>query len=136
MYALLYVYEWTDGQVLSFVKKSGWNVKRALSRLRLKQPLSKCSGRGQNDLLTLQCDSGKSREFIEKTTQKHRIWNNSPTFSETIPQQHFLDLELKIIKVSHKVCYVPGVTRKEFRKPKFSYLESQQKALLKFNKIY
>ena len=33
-------------------------------------------------------------------------------------------------------CYVPGVTRKEFRKPKFCYLESQQKALLKFNKIY
>ena len=23
MYALLYVYEWTDGQVLSFVKKTG-----------------------------------------------------------------------------------------------------------------
>ena len=34
------------------------------------------------------------------------------------------------------LCYVPGVTRKEFRKPKFCYLESQQKALLKFNKIY
>ena len=33
-------------------------------------------------------------------------------------------------------CYVPGVTRNRFRKPKFSYLESQQKALLKFNKIY
>ena len=30
MYALLYAYEWTDGQVLSFVKKSGWNVKRAI----------------------------------------------------------------------------------------------------------
>ena len=29
MHALLYVYEWTDGQVLSFVKKSGWNVKGA-----------------------------------------------------------------------------------------------------------
>ena len=94
------VYEWTDGQVLSFVKKSGCNVKRALSGLRLKQPLSKCPGQGQNDLITYQCDSGKSREFIEKTTQKHRFWNNSTTFSETIPQQHFLDLELKIIKVS------------------------------------
>ena len=48
---------------------------------------------------------GKSREFIEKTTQKHRFWNNSTTSSETIPQQHFLDLELKIIKLiklSHK----------------------------------
>ena len=33
-------------------------------------------------------------------------------------------------------CYMPGVTRKEFGKPKFCYLESQQKALLKFNKIY
>ena len=33
-------------------------------------------------------------------------------------------------------CYVPGITRNKFRKPKFSYLESQQKALLKFNKIY
>ena len=56
---------------------------------------------GQNDLLTLHCDSGKSREFIEKTTQKHRFRKNSTTFSETIPQQHFfLDLESKIIKVS------------------------------------
>ena len=99
MYALLYVYEWTDGQVLSFVKRTGWNVKRALSRLRLKHSMSKCPGRDQNDLLLLQCDSGKSREFIEKTTQKHRFWNNATTFSETIPQQHFLDLELKIIKV-------------------------------------
>ena len=62
--------------------------------------MSKCPGRGQNDQLPLQCDSGKSREFIEKTTQKHRFWNNSSTFSETIPQQHFLDLELKIINVS------------------------------------
>ena len=61
--------------------------------------MSKYPGRGQNDLLPLQCDSGKSREFIEKTTQKHRFRNNS-TSSETIPQQHFLDLELKIIKVS------------------------------------
>ena len=51
-------------------------------------------------MLPLQCDSGKSREFIEKTTQKHRFRNNSTTSSETIPQQHFLDLELKIIKVS------------------------------------
>ena len=62
--------------------------------------MSKCRGRSQNDLLPLQCDSGKPREFIEKTTQKHRFWNNSTTSSETIPQQHFLDLELKIIKVS------------------------------------
>ena len=106
MYALLYVYERTDGQVLSFVKKSGWNVKRALPRLRLKQPLSKCPGRGQNDLLTLQCDSGKSREFIEKTTQKHRFRNNSTTFSETIPQQHFSDFELKIIIVSELNCLI------------------------------
>ena len=28
MYALLYVYEWTDGQVLSFVKQTGQNEKR------------------------------------------------------------------------------------------------------------
>ena len=55
---------------------------------------------GPNDLLLLPCDSGKSREFIEKTTQKHRFRNNSSTFSETIPQQHFLELELKINKVS------------------------------------
>ena len=34
------------------------------------------------------------------------------------------------------LCYVPGVTRNKFRKPKFCYMESQQKALLKFNKIY
>ena len=34
------------------------------------------------------------------------------------------------------LCYVPGVTRNKCRKPKFCYLESQQKALLKFNKIY
>ena len=95
MYALLYVYEWTDGQVLSFVKKTGWNVKRALSRLRLKQPLSKCPRRGQNDLLTLHCDSGKSREFIEKTTQKHRFRNNSAAFSETIPRQHFFRFRIK-----------------------------------------
>ena len=39
-------------------------------------------------------------------------------------------------KLSQYACYVPGVTRNRFRKPKFSYLESQQKALLKFNKIY
>ena len=70
-------------------KKTGWNVKRALSRLRLNQSMSKCPGRGQNDLLPLQCDSGKSREFIEKTTQKHRFQNNSTTFSDTIPQKHF-----------------------------------------------
>ena len=100
MYALIYVYEWTDGQVLSFVKKIRLKYKKGLSRLRLKQPLSKCPRRGQNDLLTLHCDSGKSREFIEKTTQRHRFRNNSTTFSETIPQQHFLDLELKFIKVS------------------------------------
>ena len=62
--------------------------------------MSECPGWGQNDLLPLQRDSGKSREFIEKTTQKHRFQNNSTTFSETIPQQHFLDLELNIIKVS------------------------------------
>ena len=74
--------------------------KRALSRLRLKQPMSNCPGRGQKDLLPLQCNSGKSRELKEKTTQKERFRNNSTTFSETIPQQHFLDLELKIIKVS------------------------------------
>ena len=74
--------------------------KKAFSRLRLKQSMSKCSGRGQHDLLPLQCDSGKSIEFIEKTTQKHRFRNNSTTFSETIPQQHFLDLKLDIIKVS------------------------------------
>ena len=68
MYALLYVCERTDGQMLSFVKKkTGRNVKRALSRLRLKQSMSKCPGRGQNDLLPLQCDLGKSSEFIEKT---------------------------------------------------------------------
>ena len=67
---------------------------------RAETTLVKMPGQGQNDLLTLQCDSGKSREFIEKTTQKHRFRNNSTTFSETIPQQHFLDLELKIIKVS------------------------------------
>ena len=100
VYALLYVYEWTNEQVLSFVKKIRLKCKRVLSRLRLKQHLSKCLRRGENDLLTLNCDSGKSREFIEKTTQKHRFRNNSTTFSETIPQQHFLDLELKIIKVS------------------------------------
>ena len=62
--------------------------------------MSKWPERGQNDLLPLQCDSRKSREFIEKTTQKHRFQINSTTFSETIPQQRFLDLELKIIKVS------------------------------------
>ena len=62
--------------------------------------MSKWPKRGQNDLLPLQCDSGKSREFIEKTTQNHRFQINSTTFSETIPQQRFLDLELKIIKVS------------------------------------
>ena len=28
MYALLYVYEWTDGQVLSFVKKSRLKCKK------------------------------------------------------------------------------------------------------------
>ena len=54
---------------------------------------------GQNNLLPLQCDSGKSREFIEKTTQKHRFRNNSTTFSETFPNI-FLDLELINIKVS------------------------------------
>ena len=50
---------------------------------------------GQNDMLPLQCDSGKSREFIEKITQKHRFRNNSTTSSETIPKQHVLDLEVK-----------------------------------------
>ena len=59
--------------------------------------MSKYPGRGQNDQLPLQCDSGKSREFIDK---------NSSTFSETIPQQHFLDLELKIIKVSELKCLI------------------------------
>ena len=59
MYALLYVYEWTDVQVLSFVKKSGLNIKKGpLSQLRLKQAFLKCPRRGQNDLLTLHCDSG------------------------------------------------------------------------------
>ena len=62
--------------------------------------MSKSPGRSQNHLLPLQCDSEISKEFIEKTTQKHRFRNNSTTFSETAPQQHFLDLELKIIKVS------------------------------------
>ena len=65
--------------------------------------MSKCPGWGQNDLLPLQCDSGKSREFLEKTTLKHRFGINSTTFSETIPQQHFLDLELKIIKLKVSV---------------------------------
>ena len=35
------------------------------------------------------------------------------------------------------MCYMPGVTRKEFKnfwKPKFYYLESQEKALLKLKK--
>ena len=72
-----------------------------LPGLRLKQPISKCPGRGQNDPLPLQCDSGKSRKFIEKTTHQHRFQDNSTTFSETIHQQHFfLDFELKIITVS------------------------------------
>ena len=45
--------------------------------------------------VTLHCDSGKSREFIEKTTQKHSFRNNSTTFSETIPQQHFFRFRIK-----------------------------------------
>ena len=47
----------------------------------------KSPGRGQNDPSPLQCDSGKSRKFIEKTTHQHRFRDNSITFSETIHQQ-------------------------------------------------
>ena len=100
MYALLYVYEWTDGQVLSFVKKSGSNVKWVISQVRLKQPKSKCPGQGQNDLLPLQCDSGKSKEFIEKTTKNIDFRTIQQHFLRQFPNNIFLDLELKIIIVS------------------------------------
>ena len=93
MYALLYVYEWTDGQVLSFVKKIRLKCKKGPFTTQAETTLVEMPRQVQNNLLTLHCDSGKSREFIEKTTQKHRFRNNSTTFSETIPQQHFLDLE-------------------------------------------
>ena len=106
MYASLYVYEWTDGQVLSFVKKNRPKCKKGPFTTQAETICVKCPGRGQNDLLPLQCDSGKSREFIEKTTQKHRFRNNSTTFSATIPHQHFLDLELKIIKVCELNCLI------------------------------
>ena len=47
-----------------------------------------------------------------------------------------VEKECEVRRSASRECYVPGVTRKEFRKPKFCNLESQQKALLKFNKIY
>ena len=42
--------------------------------------------RGQNDPLPFQCDSGKSRKIIEKTTYQHTFQDNSTTFSETFHQ--------------------------------------------------
>ena len=77
--------------------------------------MSKCPGWGQNDLLPLQCDSGKSRKFIDKTTHQNRFRDNSITFSETIHQQHFFRFWIKemimylwvvsksISELSHKV---------------------------------
>ena len=99
MYELLYVYGWTDGQVLSFVKKQA-KRKKALSGLGLKQPMSKCPRRGQSDPLLLQFDSGKSRKFIEKTTHQHRFQDNSMHFLRQFTNNILLDFELKIIKVS------------------------------------
>ena len=54
-----------------------------------------------------------------------------PKFYSKLYDSYFMKCLRKSI-----TCYVPGVTRKEFRKPKFCFMESQQKALLKFNKIY
>ena len=75
--------------------------------------------------------------FVEE-----EIFDSSATSQILVTQT---DLQLRELEIKRQIeieklklerCYVPGVTRKEFRKPKFCYLESQQKALLKFNKIY
>ena len=100
MYALLYDYGLTDGQVLSFVKKNRPKWKRALSGLGLNGPMSKCPRRGQSDPLLLHCDSGKSRKFVEKTTHQHIFRDTSAHFLRQFTKNILLDFELKIIKVS------------------------------------
>ena len=57
MYTSLYVYEWTDGQVLSFVrKKNRLKCKKGPFTTQAETIHVKMPGRGQNDLLPLQCD--------------------------------------------------------------------------------
>ena len=70
------------GRCLSFVKKSGWNVKKGPFTSPVETTHVKMPWAGQNDLLPLQCDWEKSREFIEKKQLKNIDFG-------TI-QQHFL----------------------------------------------
>ena len=52
--------------------------------------------------VTVMCDSGKSRKFIEKTTHQveHRFRDNSTHCLRQFTNSILLDFELKIIKVS------------------------------------
>ena len=55
---------------------------------------------GPKRLVTVMCDSGKSRKFIENTTHQNRFRNNSTHFLRQFTNSILLDFELKIIKVT------------------------------------
>ena len=70
-YMCMHYYMCMNGQMagVKFCEKMRLKCKKSPFTTQAETTHVKMPQRGQNDLLPLQCDAGKSREFIEKTTQ-------------------------------------------------------------------